>query len=291
MAASPHGSSSGPTHTDSHKGLSDSPLGKISENPTTYTPSLLHSIPRAQTRQAIGLPDISDVLGVDIWNGYEFSWLNAKGKPEVSGLRLHVPCQSRAIVESKSLKLYLNSFAMTRFDTTADVQKTLDKDLSLAFQAPVVLELLELSSLFGSQVPLSGFKLDDLDVAVDQYTADRSLLQHDPGDNVVHELLYTDLFRSLCPVTGQPDWASLSVEYAGRVIDRSALLKYLISFRNHQAFHETTVEQIYVDLREVCNPERLTVHGRFVRRGGLDINPFRSNVSAEPTHDARLPRQ
>ena len=271
--------------------LEEGPLGKISEHPTTYTPSLLHSIDRAEARQSLQL-DWTAVQGEDLWTGYEFSWLDIQGKPQVAGLRLRVACQSKAIVESKSLKLYLNSFAMTKFETQADVMNTLDKDLSLAFRAPVLVELLDLKLLNMPVSELSGTSLDDLDILVAVYTRDEELLALEAGheNSIVNEALHTHLFRSLCPVTGQPDWASIAIEYSGAPINKEALLRYLISYRNHQAFHEATIEQIYDDIWVQCHPNQLSVYGRFQRRGGLDINPLRSNVeSSAPV--CRLPRQ
>ncbi len=272
--------------------LDEGPLGQTSDYPSTYTPSLLHSMDRAVARAKAGV-EVSECKGEDLWTGYEFSWLNTDGKPQVTGLRLHVPCHSRAIVESKSLKLYLNSFSMTKFESHTEVLKTLDQDLTLAYRGPVMLELLDLVQLELPVHQFSGVCLDDLDVRTNTYERDPLLLSvEDPGatEHVVHETLYTHLFRSLCPVTGQPDWASVLVEYQGAPLARDGLLKYLISYRNHQAFHETTIEQIYLDILHTCRPRQLSVYGRFQRRGGLDINPFRS------THEdsaplCRLPRQ
>lgn len=267
-----------------------SPLGQPTDYPTTYTPSLLHSMNRDMARAKVGVTDVQALRGEDVWTGYEFSWLNMQGKPMVAGLRLRVPCQSAAIVESKSVKLYLGSFTQTRFESLADVQRTLDQDITLAFRSPVLLELLELVHLNSTAPELPGTCLDDLDVRTDVYEHDPSLLHRDDSDVTVHETLHTHLFRSLCPVTAQPDWASVIVEYTGEPINRAALLKYLISYRTHQAFHETTIEQIYSDIKARCAPERLSVYGRFQRRGGLDINPFRSDFS-DTAPLWRTPRQ
>ena len=188
------------------------------------------------------------------------------------------------------MKLYLNSFAQTRFWHRNDVLNTLDSDLKLAFQSPVALELVDLFQLatIGSQMP--GVSLDNQNITVDVYEREPEFLTvTDPG-RVVRETLYSDLFRSLCPVTGQPDWASIMVEYSVPPIDRAGLLRYLVSFRHHQAFHEATIEQIYLDILDRCEPVTLSVYGRFLRRGGLDINPFRTNGSARAPM-VRLPRQ
>ena len=275
---------------DASGAFSEGPLGQATEYPSTYTPSLLHSMSRAIARARAGVTAAKDLRGEDVWTGYEFSWLDNQGKPVVAGLRLRVPCQSSALVESKSLKLYLNSFSQTRFESQTAVLHTLDQDITLAFRAPVLIELLELVQLGANQHELPGVCLDNLDIRTDQYTRAPELLSVDDDSVTVNETLFTHLFRSLCPVTAQPDWASVSIEYTGAPINRAGLLKYLVSYRNHQAFHETTVEQILCDLREQCRPERLSVCGRFQRRGGLDINPFRSDC-ADSTDLWRTSRQ
>lgn len=270
--------------------LDEGPLGRETDYPSTYTPSLLHSIDRISARDAVGVQDAVDLRGEDLWTGYEFSWLDTHGKPMVAGVRLRVPCQSPAIVESKSVKLYLGSFAQTKFENQGEVLKTLDQDLTLAFQSPVIIELLELPQLAAPVQQLPGLCLDDLEIRTHTYERDVSFLQVEDSELTVHETLHTHLFRSLCPVTAQPDWASIGIEYSGPPIERAGLLKYLISYRNHQAFHETTIEQIFCDIRRVCSPQRLSVYGRFQRRGGLDINPFRS-LDDDSAPLSRLPRQ
>ena len=269
------------------------PLGEQTTYPATYTPSVLHAMDRSISRARSGISNAEAMFGEDLWNGYELSWLDLQGKPQVAGLRLRVPCQSAAIVESKSLKLYLNSFSMTRFENRAAVLRTLDQDLTLAFRSAVTLELLDLHQLISPVQQLPGVCLDELDVETDIYQRDPDLLSLDKGgatDLVVQESLHSHLFRSLCPVTGQPDWASILIEYRGQPIARESLLRYLISYRSHQAFHETTIEQIYQDIAQICVPEKLSVYGYFQRRGGLDINPVRSSHEASVAV-ARLPRQ
>lgn len=269
----------------------DIPLGKNSEYPTTYTPSLLFSMERAETRSAMGISTELPFGGEDVWTAFELSWLNDKGRPHVAAVRIKVPCTSPCIVESKSVKLYLNSYAQTRFTSVPDVLGTLNSDFAIAFRSPVMVELLDVNHLGEAVDQFPGTCLDDLDVQIDRYERDARLLRLEEGDQrVVKETCYTNLFRSVCPVTGQPDWASVMVQYLGRPIVRESLLKYLVSFRCHQAFHETTVEQIYMDLQERCRPEQLTVFGRFLRRGGIDISPFRSNVE-EIAPLTRLARQ
>lgn len=270
----------------------DSPLGTQSEYIDTYTPSLLHSIERAAARAEMGLAtDTLPFRGEDVWMCYELTWLGARGKPEVGTLRIKVPCSSPCIVESKSLKLYLGSLAQTRFANRAELLNTLNSDLGLAFRAPVMLELIDLLQVPEIVHQPAGICLDGLDVKLACYERDPSLLQLEDGDErVVKETVHTNLFRSLCPVTGQPDFATVVVQYLGRPISRGSMLAYLVSFRNHQAFHETTIEQIFTDLEALCRPDQLTVTGRFLRRGGIDINPFRSNVDDQMSL-IRLPRQ
>lgn len=267
------------------------PLGRVEEYPSTYTPSLLHSILRKEARATAHL-DVAQVLGEDLWTGYEFSWLDVHGKPQVAGLRLRVGASSPAFVESKSLKLYLGSFSNTKFETQAEVLRTLDQDLGLAFRGPVMVELVDLTLLAQPVHDLMGRCLDDLDISTNVYERDPTLLKIESTgrDRAVNEVFHTHLFRSLCPVTGQPDWASIAVEYHGPPIDREGLLKYLISYRCHQAFHETTIEQIYEDIWRHCGPTQLSVYGRFQRRGGLDINPFRSSHETSAPL-CRMPRQ
>lgn len=270
----------------------DSPLGKQSEYTDTYTPSLLHSIERAAARSEFGLnTEALPFTGEDVWMCYELTWLGARGKPEVCAMRIKVPCNSPCIVESKSLKLYLGSLAQTRFANRAELLNTLNSDLGLAFRAPVMLELIDLQQIPQIVAQPAGICLDRLDVKLDRYERDAGLLQLEAGEErMVKETLHTNLFRSLCPVTGQPDFATVVIRYLGRPITRASLLAYLVSFRNHQAFHEATIEQIYLDIQQRCRADQLSVAGRFLRRGGIDINPFRSNVD-EQLPLMRLPRQ
>ena len=260
----------------------DNPLGHNSEYVDTYAPSLLHSLPRRQG-------DFGG-LGEDLWLAYEFSWLNTKGKPNVGAVQLRVACSSACIVESKSMKLYLGSFAQSRFATPAEVLSRLDQDLAIGFGAPVNIALLSLDQLPPTTLRLPGRCLDELDVSIDRFTPDPSLLALRTPGSMVDETLYSHLFRSLCPVTGQPDWATVAVQYRGAAIDAASLLKYLISYRQHGAYHEATIEQIFGDILGVCQPKSLSVYGRFQRRGGIDINPLRStHETAAP--DYRLLRQ
>ena len=230
-------------------------------------------------------------LGKDLWTGYEFSWLDTKGKPVVAGLKIVVDCATTNIVESKSMKLYLNGFAQTQFADAGAVSARLNQDLSSAFAGDVVVELIPIDELAGQWATMQGQCLDGLDIQVTQYQRAPELLGLvDSTPQVVTEELYSHLFRSLCPVTAQPDWATVIVSYTGEAIDHAGLLGYLVSYRSHQAFHETTIERIYADIMASCQPTFLSVNGRFQRRGGVDINPFRSSeVCTVP--DARMPRQ
>ena len=254
-------------------------------------------MPRAEGRSAVGLRGALDWYGQDVWTGYEFSWLNERGKPEVAVLRLTVAAASSHIVESKSMKLYLNGYAQTRFDSTSKVRDRLAEDLSHAFGGAVVVELVALAEPSLGVSELAGYCLDELDVEITDYQRNPDLLvlaatqgAKETKETPVTQVLTTHLFRSLCPVTAQPDWASVIVSYSGAAIDQAGLLKYLVSYRQHQAFHETTVERIYADIWERCQPEKLSVSGRFLRRGGLDISPTRSSES-QPMDMSRLSRQ
>lgn len=255
--------------TDRHGSV----LGRQVSSPNGYIPDLLEPIDREVQRRAAGL-EASRFRGEDVWRCHEVSWLNARGRPVVSPLRIRIPCTTPATVESKSLKLYLNAFAQECVPDTLDVLETVAADLGGTCGAPVAVTPLG-SAMSGLRYDASlGCSLDDLDVAVDVYEREPSLLA--ASGERVSERLFTHLFASVCPVTGQPDWGSLFVEYGGPRLDRAGLLRYLVSYRRHGAFHETIVEQVFTDLMTRCACERLTVHGCFLRRGGIDINPFRS---------------
>lgn len=263
--------------------LTTGPLGIDAQYRDGYDPTLLFPMPRGEGRRRVGLADGTAWSGRDLWTGYEFSWLNPKGKPEVAGLNIAVDAGSTHIVESKSMKLYLNGFAQTQFASAEDVQQRLQADLDRAFGAPVGLTLMSMEELASGMMAAQGHCLDDLDVEIKGYQRDPSLLvaRHDTPGQEVEELLVSHLFRSLCPVTAQPDWATVFVRYQGPAISHEGLLSYLISYREHQAFHETTVERIYADILQACAPNTLAVSGRFLRRGGLDINPYRTSVAGD----------
>ncbi len=277
----------------------------MSELQTSRGLSLLHPIERAPARAALGIADALPFNGDDLWTGYEFSWLDNMGKPRVAGLRLRVSCASPNLVESKSMKFYLNGFAQLRFVGREQVAQALEADLTVAFGAPIEVELIGIDRL-GNITAMPGKSLDDLEVVIHDYERNPNNLGAVDGlpaqagglgsgrdgtdSGYASEIWHTHLFRSLCPITGQPDWASIMVDYTGPRIAPDGLLRYLVSFRCHAGFHEDTIERIFVDLLERCRPAELSVYGRFQRRGGLDINPYRSTQSrAAPVW--RLARQ
>ncbi|WP_419149571.1 NADPH-dependent 7-cyano-7-deazaguanine reductase QueF [Pseudoalteromonas 'SMAR'] len=272
--------------------LQSSVLGKTTDYASSYTPSLLHPIARKLNRDQIAVDETNlPFKGEDTWTGYELSWLNPKGKPQVAVASFVFPCQSSHIIESKSFKLYLNSFNQSRFESMAAVQQTLKADLSEAANCEVSV------TLYGPEeydcIPftaLPGTCIDDLDISVDSYTPNSALLQT-ASDKVVEETLHSHLLKSNCLITSQPDWASIVIHYHGPQIDREALLKYLISFRDHNEFHEQCVERIYCELWRALKPHKLSVYARYTRRGGLDINPFRSSEHNQTPYKVRINRQ
>ena len=261
------------------------PLGHATGYPDRYDPSLLFAVSRAPQRRDIGLGDALPFTGADVWTAYEHTWLDGAGKPCIAMLSIVVPVDSPHIVESKSVKLYLGSFAQTRFESPLQVQAAIARDLSLATGGAA-----DVSFLRDARIePMAGVSIDDQEVAIERYELDPSLL-HASGETV-SETLCSDLFRSVCPVTGQPDYASIAIAYRGPRIDRASLLRYIVSYRQHAGFHEHCAERMFVDLVQRCACESLTVHARFTRRGGLDINPFRTNAGERVPANVRTPRQ
>ena len=269
-----------------------SPLGKTSAYQTQYAPDLLFPIPRQQKRNELQLSGTLPFMGVDIWNAYELSWLNMRGKPQVAIATITAPADSPNIIESKSFKLYLNSFNQTRLANTDALLALLREDLAAGFGAPVHIALTEPDG-FGKlkMGELDGLLLDRLDIEVDTYTPSPALLGAARDAAPVEEKLVSHLLKSNCLVTGQPDWASIQIHYVGPQIDQEGLLRYLIGFREHNEFHEQCVERIFVDILRQCAPQKLAVYARYTRRGGLDINPWRSNFSGPPPHNLRTARQ
>jgi len=268
------------------------PLGKPTIYKSEYDAGLLCPIPRKLKRDELGLSDELPFRGVDIWNAYELSWLTPQGKPVVAMGEFRIPCESANLVESKSIKLYLNSFNQTRFDDFESVRALMSKDLGGAAGAPVDVRLMAAAEFAAeSFATLPGQCIDDLDIEVDNYALDAELLKGAAdAETQVSETLHSHLLKSNCLVTSQPDWGSVLIHYQGAKINQEALLRYLISFRQHDEFHEQCVERIYNDLLRFCQPEKLTVYARYTRRGGLDINPYRSNFEFD-VENLRLPRQ
>lgn len=257
--------------------LLDSPLNKRSNYIDTYDKSLLFPIPRQGKRDEIGVSQPLPFYGYDIWTAYELSWLDEQGKPVVAIGDILIPCESANIIESKSLKLYCNSFNNSVFNSKNTVERLITLDLSAAVEAPVDVKLYGVEQgLTNSARRFPGFCLDELNVACSEYTVNADLLSiHD--ERVDETTVYSHLLKSNCLVTGQPDWGSVFITYSGRRINEASLLQYLVSFRNHNEFHEQCVERIFMDLSSRCCPETLTVYARYTRRGGLDINPIRSS--------------
>jgi 7-cyano-7-deazaguanine reductase len=256
----------------------DTLLGKQAEYKSEYDPSLIFPISRAQNREKLIMPEnkVNNELpffGIDIWTGFEISWLNQKGKPQVFIAEFLIPAESKNIVESKSFKLYLNSFNQTKFDTKEQAHSAMVKDLSKGFAADINIKLFDVMDYPLNQANL-GDNIDHLDVDISDYKPNASLLA--VSDKVVEETLNSHLLKSNCPVTNQPDWGTVVIDYKGTEVDRAALLKYIISYRDHDDFHEHCAEQIFCDLCNAGQFESLTVSARYTRRGGLDINPTRS---------------
>lgn len=275
-----------------HPAAEHSPLGKSSEYIATYSPQLLFPIPRTAKWAELGVTaQTLPWQGVDYWNCFELSWLLPSGKPLVAIGEFAIPADSPNIIESKSFKLYLNSLNQTVFASPGELQACLEKDLSTAAGKPVGVQLRSLAEVEAQGVvALPGQCIDALDVAISNYQQPQPELLRCNPDQVVEETLHSHLLKSNCPVTGQPDWGSVVVEYKGPALDPASLLTYLVSFRQHADFHEQCVERIYLDLKNLLQPEFLTVYARYVRRGGLDINPYRSTRAISPQNQ-RLVRQ
>ncbi len=276
-------------------------LGQSSAYADQYDASLLQPIARRLQRTHLGLTEGKlPFLGADLWTGYEVSWLNPKGKPQLALLQLTVPCETPNLVESKSLKLYLNSFNQSVFADMAAVRETIARDLSAAAyghegkrEQPRLGVTLLAPDAFDQQAvaELSGLDLDRLDIDCDTYSPQPDFLQADSSQMPVSEVLTSRLLKSNCLVTGQPDWGSVQIAYTGAPIDQAGLLRYIVSFRQHQEFHEHCVERMFGDIMARCQPTQLTVYARYTRRGGLDINPYRTNSPQALPVNIRTARQ
>jgi 7-cyano-7-deazaguanine reductase len=265
------------------------PLGQATAYPEHYSPDLLYAIARTENRAALGLAADLPFHGADIWNAWELSWLNSAGRPQAAAVEFRVPADSPNIIESKSLKLYLGSFAMTEFGSAGDVLTAITRDVSECAGAAVDTRLRLPWETHWGTARFPGHYLDELNVSCSAYDVDAETL-HADTDKTVSEELYSHLLRSLCPVTNQPDTGSVLISYKGPRIDREGLLRYIVSFRQHNDFHEACVERMFIDILDRCQPKKLSIYARYQRRGGIDINPFRSNFESDPPN-VRLWRQ
>ena len=275
--------------------MSTLPLGKATEYPAQYDPSLLFPIPRSENRLKLDIKPNQALpfVGVDIWNAFELGWLNKKGKPQIALAEFQIPADSPNMIESKSFKLYLNSLNSARFEDEAEVRERLITDLSAVAGSKISTRInpTEAVAKKGMQ-EMSGVLMDRLDIEIDpSLSADPTLLEVNESFGPIEQCLVSHLLKSNCPVTGQPDWASVQIRYQGRPILEECLLRYLIGFRQKGEFHEHCVETIFTDIKRQCKPEKLSVYARYTRRGGLDINPFRTDHNAPWPDNVRHARQ
>lgn len=272
--------------------LSALKLGQKTEYKENYDRTLLQPVPRALNRNGLGITQAQPFsVGADIWTAYEISWLSAKGVPQVAIADVEIDFRSQNLIESKSFKLYLNSFNQSKFNSLAEVQQIIQQDLQDCAKGEVKVRLNFLQNYNQQQITdFAGDCIDNLDIEINDYGFNAALLQHCTSDNQVEEILVSHLLKSNCLITNQPDWGSVQIHYIGKQIDREKLLRYLVSFRQHNEFHEQCVERIFCDIMQFAQPKKLTVYARYTRRGGLDINPFRSNFESIPSN-VRLARQ
>jgi 7-cyano-7-deazaguanine reductase len=255
--------------------LKDGPLGKKTTYTTQYDPSLLFPIPRQLKRNEIGMTKPLVFFGNDVWHAYEVSWLDLQGKPQIAVGEFIIPCESEYLIESKSMKLYLNSFNQTKLASQNELKDLITADLENAIGSPASIQIIPIDEKnITTSTSMSGQCLDQLDITIDRYTLHPDYLSTKATQ--ASETLYTNLFKTNCLATRQPDWASLVVQYAGNQINHEGLLKYLISYRDHAGFHEHCVEQVFIDILQKCHPEKLSIEARYTRRGGISINPYRS---------------
>ena len=271
--------------------LDASPLGKPVGYPGQHDARLLHPIARAPLRAALGLGAELPFGGVDLWNAYELSWLDARGKPRVALAEIRVPATSTHLIESKSFKLYLGSYRQTKFADSEQLRGQLIQELSAAADAAVNVVLTPASGAGVALEPLEGELIDDLSLDIDHYGPPSPDFIAVDAERRVEETLVSHLLKSNCPVTGQPDWASVQIRYAGPRFERDGLLRYLVSFREHAEFHEACVERLFVDLQQRGKPSKLSVYARYTRRGGLDINPYRATPGMPLPGNPRTARQ
>jgi 7-cyano-7-deazaguanine reductase len=271
------------------------PLGQASQYPEQYDPSLLFPISRAENRLKLNIKPNQALpfVGVDIWNAFELSWLNKKGKPQIALAEFQVPADSPNMIESKSFKLYLNSFNSARFEDESEVRERLMVDLSAVAGSKISTRIYPTEAVAKNGIQeMSGVLMDRLDIEIDpSLSADPALLEVNESFGPIEQCLVSHLLKSNCPVTGQPDWASIQIRYQGRPILEEGLLRYLIGFRQLGEFHEHCVETIFCDIKRQCKPEKLSVYARYTRRCGLDINPFRTDHNAPWPENTRHARQ
>ncbi|WP_118803016.1 NADPH-dependent 7-cyano-7-deazaguanine reductase QueF [Haemophilus haemolyticus] len=267
-------------------------LGQKTEYASQYDRTLLQPVPRALNRDGLGITQNQPfTIGADIWTAYEISWLNEKGLPQVAIADIYLDYQSQNLIESKSFKLYLNSFNQSKFTDFNTVQQTMQRDLIECAQGDVKVRLNPVAVYDAQKIDhLQGDCIDEQDIEITSYEFNADWLKDCVSDEIVEEKLVSHLLKSNCLITNQPDWGTLHIHYVGRKIDHEKLLRYVVSFRQHNEFHEQCVERIFCDLMHYAKPEKLTVYARYTRRGGLDINPFRSNFENLP-ENLRLARQ
>ncbi|AFU19111.1 NADPH-dependent 7-cyano-7-deazaguanine reductase QueF [Actinobacillus suis] len=274
------------------KSLSVLKLGQKTEYKSEYDPTLLQPVPRKLNRDGLGITEQQPFdRGADVWTCYELSWLNENGLPQVAIADVAIDFRSENLIESKSFKLYLNSFNQTKFASLEQVEQTLAKDLSQCASGQVSVKVYKLSAYTRQPiVDFAGECIDEQDIQIDSYEFSNEHLASVAEGEIVEETLVSHLLKSNCLITSQPDWGSVQIRYVGKKLNREKLLRYLVSFREHNEFHEQCVERIFTDLMQFAQPEKLTVYARYTRRGGLDINPFRSNFEAVP-QNLRMARQ
>ena len=274
------------------KSLSALKLGQNTEYKSQYDASLLQPVPRRLNREGLGIVEQQPFnQGADVWTCYELSWLNPHGLPQVAIADVEIDFKSENLIESKSFKLYLNSFNQTKFASIEEVEQTLTRDLRKCASGQVSVKIHKLADYTNQLiVNFAGECIDEQEIQIESYTFSNQYLENIAEDEIVEETLVSHLLKSNCLITSQPDWGSVQIHYVGKRLNREKLLRYLVSFREHNEFHEQCVERIFTDLMQFSKPEKLTVYARYTRRGGLDINPFRSNFESVPVN-LRMARQ
>ncbi|MDO4625696.1 MAG: NADPH-dependent 7-cyano-7-deazaguanine reductase QueF [Pasteurellaceae bacterium] len=274
------------------KSLTYLKLGQQTQYQSQYNSNLLQPVPRKLNRDDLGITHEQPFYyGADIWTAYEISWLNLNGLPQVAIADVQIDYRSENLIESKSFKLYLNSFNQSNFASFADVAQHIERDLAQCAKGDVKVQLNPLSYYQSQAIEqLNGICIDEQDIRITDYQFNPNVLQQCTASNQVEETLVSHLLKSNCLITNQPDWGTVQIHYIGKQIDREKLLRYIVSFRQHNEFHEQCVERIFCDILHFAQPEKLTIYARYTRRGGLDINPFRSNFEPVP-RNLRLARQ